>query len=300
MGREKRPALRWRSLVPKKREKEKDESSGCVEFLVEELKKIGLIVERVNGVSDEFLKLAAPLLETLGRAASELQMKKLTYSKEVRGRLLRIWALNWLGFTEQPIDEVYSYFGTKPHIFAFLGMYTRWLVFPAALGLTVHLLDFGYAAAGPNNAAASPVRGQWARRGLLRLRHGHCDACRRAPCAVFCRADEAYLCTSCDESVHAANRVASRLSASGSAKVASVPQPKLTCRADNAARRRRHRRRDPLRQPLARRHHRVPNIPYSIPVVSFSGPDFPPPVAVNEREKVTGGEEGGGCVLATA
>ncbi|KAM0938245.1 putative anoctamin [Dioscorea sansibarensis] len=212
-------------VVPKKRDQEKDENCDCVEFLVEELTKVGLIVERVNGISDEFLKLAAPL-EILGRAASELQMKKLTYigmdlqfewdqvtafvrqpdgslfswleryhcfrhlvygivndteselilkfdgdefafqrneslvkRMEVEGivkqvfptheevtrkRLLRIWALNWLGFTEQPIDEVYSYFGTKiATYFAFLGMYTKWLVFPAVLGLAVQLLDFG-------------------------------------------------------------------------------------------------------------------------------------------------------------
>ncbi|XP_039116444.1 anoctamin-like protein Os01g0706700 [Dioscorea cayenensis subsp. rotundata] len=212
-------------VVPKKRDKEKDENCDCVEFLVDELTKAGLIVERVNGISDEFLKLAAPL-ETLGRAAYELQMKKLTYigmdlqfewdqvtafvrqpdgslfswleryncfrhliygivneteselilkfdgdefalqrneslveRMEVEGivkqvfptheevtrkRLLRIWALNWLGFTEQPIDEVYSYFGIKiATYFAFLGMYTKWLVFPAVLGLAVQLLDFG-------------------------------------------------------------------------------------------------------------------------------------------------------------
>jgi anoctamin-10 len=30
-----------------------------------------------------------------------------------RKQLLRNWALNWHDFTWQPIDEVYSYFGTK-------------------------------------------------------------------------------------------------------------------------------------------------------------------------------------------
>jgi len=30
-----------------------------------------------------------------------------------RKQLLRNWALNWLEFTWQPIDEIYSYFGTK-------------------------------------------------------------------------------------------------------------------------------------------------------------------------------------------
>uniref|UniRef100_A0A453F9H8 Anoctamin transmembrane domain-containing protein n=1 Tax=Aegilops tauschii subsp. strangulata TaxID=200361 RepID=A0A453F9H8_AEGTS len=41
---------------------------------------------------------------------------------------------------------VYSYFGTKiATYFAFLGMYTRWLFFPAVSGLATQLIDFGYA-----------------------------------------------------------------------------------------------------------------------------------------------------------
>uniref|UniRef100_A0A1D1YN83 Anoctamin-like protein Os01g0706700 n=1 Tax=Anthurium amnicola TaxID=1678845 RepID=A0A1D1YN83_9ARAE len=61
-----------------------------------------------------------------------------------RKPLLRNWALNWLDFTWQPIDEIYSYFGTKiATYFAFLGMYTRWLFFPAVFGLAVQLIDFG-------------------------------------------------------------------------------------------------------------------------------------------------------------
>uniref|UniRef100_A0A453F9D3 Anoctamin transmembrane domain-containing protein n=1 Tax=Aegilops tauschii subsp. strangulata TaxID=200361 RepID=A0A453F9D3_AEGTS len=61
-----------------------------------------------------------------------------------RKQLLRNWALNWHDFTWQPIDEVYSYFGTKiATYFAFLGMYTRWLFFPAVSGLATQLIDFG-------------------------------------------------------------------------------------------------------------------------------------------------------------
>ncbi|XP_018679019.2 anoctamin-like protein Os01g0706700 isoform X1 [Musa acuminata AAA Group] len=212
-------------VVPKKREKERDDTADCVEFLVRELKRAGLIVERVFGISDEFIKLAAPV-EILGRVAAELQMKKLTYigielqfewdevtafvrqpdgslfswcerfrcfqhliygivnktdsdmmllfdgkefqfrrnesllkmmeTEEVvkqvfpthdevkRKQLLRTWALNWLDFTWQPIDEIYAYFGTKiATYFAFLSMYTRWLFFPAALGLALQLVDIG-------------------------------------------------------------------------------------------------------------------------------------------------------------
>ncbi|KAK6914789.1 Anoctamin [Dillenia turbinata] len=211
-------------VVPKRAVKEGDEDSDCVEVLVDEFKKAGLIVERVLGISDEFIKLAAPL-ETLGRATAELQIKKPTHigmdlpfvwdeieafvkqpdgslfswceryqcynhllygivnrSKLVvtlkydgrdihwglgesllrrmesegivkqvfplhdeikRKQLLRSWALNWWDFTRQPIDDIYLYFGTKIAIyFAFLGMYTRWMLFPAAFVITLQLVDF--------------------------------------------------------------------------------------------------------------------------------------------------------------
>ncbi|WVZ69111.1 hypothetical protein U9M48_017949 [Paspalum notatum var. saurae] len=200
-------------------------AEDCVARLARELEAAGMLVERVRGVPAEFIKLAAPM-GTLGRAAAEMQMKKLTYigmelqfewdqvaafvrqpdgslfswreryhcfryliygivnrteseitlkfdDKEFhwkqneslltrleaegvvklvfplhdeikRKQLLRNWALNWLDFTWQPIDEIYSYFGTKiATYFAFLGMYTRWLFFPAVFGLTTQLIDFG-------------------------------------------------------------------------------------------------------------------------------------------------------------
>ncbi|KAI3759739.1 hypothetical protein L6452_07769 [Arctium lappa] len=197
----------------------------CVELLVAEFHKVGLIVDRVAGLHDEFLKLAAPV-DILGKAAAELQLKKRThigvdiqfewdeaeafirqadgsffswcerfrcYShmiygivnksesaiilksncrdvrwepgeplvwkleseaivKEVfplhderkRKQLLKRWALNWWDLTNQPIDEIYAYYGTKiATYFAFLGMYTKWLFFPAAFGLLLQLVDFG-------------------------------------------------------------------------------------------------------------------------------------------------------------
>ncbi|KAK4774261.1 hypothetical protein SAY86_009196 [Trapa natans] len=211
--------------VPKRKSQEGVGDESCVEFLVNELLKIGLIVERVVGVTDEFIKLAAPP-EILGRAAAELKVKKPTHigmdlqfdweevdafaqqpdgtlfswcerfrfyryliygivnksnstlilkyhDKEIhweagepllqrleadcivklvfplhvetkRKNLLRVWAWNWWDFTNQPIDEIYSYFGTKMAVyFSFLGMYTRWMLFPAGLGLIVDLVDFG-------------------------------------------------------------------------------------------------------------------------------------------------------------
>ncbi|XP_065869000.1 anoctamin-like protein At1g73020 isoform X2 [Euphorbia lathyris] len=61
-----------------------------------------------------------------------------------RKKLLREWVLNWRNFTKQPIDYVYSYFGLKIAMyFAFLRMYTRWMLFPAVYGLIVQLVHFG-------------------------------------------------------------------------------------------------------------------------------------------------------------
>ncbi|CAK9184495.1 unnamed protein product [Ilex paraguariensis] len=223
-GGEEQTAFEIGFVVPKKAVEQEDEKYDCVEVLVDEFRKAGLIVDRVVGLNDEFIKLAAPL-ETLGKAAAELQLKKRTHigvdlqfewdgaeafvrqpdgslfswcerfhsyqhiingivnkskfvvtlksnSKEVRWepkepllrklqsdgivkevfplhdetkrkQLLRSWALKWRDFTNQPIDEICSYFGMKiATYFDFLGMYTRWMLFPAAFGLTLQLVDF--------------------------------------------------------------------------------------------------------------------------------------------------------------
>ncbi|XP_041016007.1 anoctamin-like protein At1g73020 isoform X3 [Juglans microcarpa x Juglans regia] len=212
-------------VVPKRSANEENEDCDCVGVLVDEFRKAGLIVERVQGIADEFIKLAAPL-ETLGRAAAELQLRKRThigmdlqfeweevqafvrqpdgslfswcerfhcyhhliygivnksqstvtlkfegneyhwkagenivqklesedFVKQVfplhdevkRKNLLKSWALHWWNLTNQPIDEIYSYFGTKIAIyFAFLGMFTQWMLFPAAFAIALQLIDFG-------------------------------------------------------------------------------------------------------------------------------------------------------------
>ncbi|XP_024970347.1 anoctamin-like protein At1g73020 isoform X6 [Cynara cardunculus var. scolymus] len=214
-------------VVPKKVSDQIGEGYGhdCVEVLVAQFHRVGLIVDRVVGLHDEFLKLLAPV-EILGKAAAELQLKKRTHIgvdiqfewdeaeafirqadgsffswcerfrcynhmiygivnksesaiilksncrdvrwepgeslvwkleteaivKEVfplhdeikRKQLLKCWALNWWDLTNQPIDEIYAYYGTKiATYFAFLGMYTKWLFFPAAFGLLLQLVDFG-------------------------------------------------------------------------------------------------------------------------------------------------------------
>lgn len=65
-------------VVPKRNLNEENKGYDCVEVLVNEFRNVGLIVERVLGLSDEFIKLAAPL-ETLGRVAAKMQMKKTTH-----------------------------------------------------------------------------------------------------------------------------------------------------------------------------------------------------------------------------
>ncbi|XP_073147285.1 anoctamin-like protein At1g73020 [Henckelia pumila] len=213
-------------VVPKWGEINKGEDiDDCVEILSDELRKKGLIVERVSGLQNEFIKFLAPL-EVLGKVAAELQFRKRTRigmnfpfewdeaeafvrhpdgslfgwgerfrcynhilngivntgttaivmkskSQEVewnpgesllgkleslgilkevfplhdeskRRQLMRSWAMNWLDFTTQPVDDICSYYGVKiATYFAFLGMYTKWMLFPATLGLIVHFVDFG-------------------------------------------------------------------------------------------------------------------------------------------------------------
>ncbi|XP_010540070.1 PREDICTED: anoctamin-like protein At1g73020 [Tarenaya hassleriana] len=217
-------------VVPKRVQREgggeEEEGGNCVEVLVDELNKRGLAIDRVVGLTDEFLKVAAPR-ETLGSAAAELQIRKPTrvgidlpfemdgaeafltqpdgslfswferfrcyqhliygivnncssditlrlsgrefrwavgeslvrrlesegvikqvfplHDELKRKELLRTWAFDWLDFTHQPIDQIYSYFGAKIGVyFSFLGMYTRWMIFPAVVGFIVQMVDFGY------------------------------------------------------------------------------------------------------------------------------------------------------------
>ncbi|XP_054784324.1 anoctamin-like protein At1g73020 isoform X6 [Prosopis cineraria] len=220
------PVFEIAVVIPRRIVQEKDEGSDCVNVLVQEFRKVGFIVERVHGIAEEFVKLAAPL-ETLGRAAYELQIKKRTHigmdlqfqaedvdafvrqpdgsifswcerfqcyyhliygivnsvgsaktlkfdgreirwesgenllqklesenivkqvfplhDEKKRHKLLKSWALHWWDFTNQPIDEIYSYYGAKIAIyFAFLGMYTRWLLFLAVFGLVLGFVDFGF------------------------------------------------------------------------------------------------------------------------------------------------------------
>ncbi|CAM8999359.1 unnamed protein product [Rhodiola kirilowii] len=62
----------------------------------------------------------------------------------MRKELLKNWAMKWGDFTQQPVDDIQSYFGTQIATYlSFLGMFTRWMAFPAAFGLALHLFSFG-------------------------------------------------------------------------------------------------------------------------------------------------------------
>nr|ADD60671.1 putative heading date 1 protein [Oryza meyeriana var. granulata] len=62
-----------------------------------------------------------------------------------------------------------------------------------------------------------------------------CNGCRAAPSVVYCRADAAYLCASCDARVHAANCVASRHERVRVCEACERAPAALACRADAAA-----------------------------------------------------------------
>ncbi|KFK25822.1 coa [Arabis alpina] len=90
-----------------------------------------------------------------------------------------------------------------------------------------------------------------------------CDTCQSTACTVYCHADSAYLCTSCDAQVHSANRVASRHKRVRVCESCERAPAAFLCEADDAS----------LciacdsevhsANPLARRHQRVPILPIS-------------------------------------
>lgn len=82
----------------------------------------------------------------LSRLISEGIVKDvlILHEESKRKELLHKWAFKWRDFTSQPIDSIYSYFGPKVAIyFAFLGMYTQWLIFPALFGIFFYFKDLG-------------------------------------------------------------------------------------------------------------------------------------------------------------
>nr|BAQ21305.1 Constans/Heading date 1 [Miscanthus sinensis]BAQ21306.1 Constans/Heading date 1 [Miscanthus sinensis]BAQ21364.1 homolog of Constans/Heading date 1 [Miscanthus sinensis] len=115
-----------------------------------------------------------------------------------------------------------------------------------------------------------------------------CDGCRGAPSVVYCHADAAYLCASCDARVHAANHVASRHERVRVCEACERAPAVLACRAEAAA----------LcavcdvqvhsANPLAGRHQRVPVLPLpvaAIPAASAFAEAAATAVAVGDKEE---------------
>ncbi|KAI3831175.1 hypothetical protein MKW92_047313 [Papaver armeniacum] len=95
-----------------------------------------------------------------------------------------------------------------------------------------------------------------------------CDSCKSATALLFCRADSAFLCMTCDSNIHSANKLASRHERVWMCEVCESAPASVTCKADAAS----------LcvtcdadihsANPLARRHERVPVVPFFEPAVS--------------------------------
>lgn len=62
-----------------------------------------------------------------------------------------------------------------------------------------------------------------------------CDACHACSAVVYCRADAAFLCVSCDGKVHGANKLASRHERVWMCEVCEVAPAVVTCKADAAS-----------------------------------------------------------------
>ncbi|XP_021723810.1 zinc finger protein CONSTANS-LIKE 4-like [Chenopodium quinoa] len=93
-----------------------------------------------------------------------------------------------------------------------------------------------------------------------------CDSCKSASATVFCRADTAYLCISCDAKVHAANKLASRHARVWVCEVCEHAPATVTCKADAAHICATCDRDIHSANPLARRHDRVPLSPFYDPL----------------------------------
>ncbi|KAJ6915340.1 zinc finger proteinNSTANS-LIKE 4-like [Populus alba x Populus x berolinensis] len=89
-----------------------------------------------------------------------------------------------------------------------------------------------------------------------------CDSCKSATATLFCRADSAFLCVSCDSKIHAANKLASRHARVWVCEVCEQAPAHVTCKADAAALCVTCDRDIHSANPLAQRHERVPVTPF--------------------------------------
>uniref|UniRef100_A0A1J3FNB5 Zinc finger protein CONSTANS-LIKE 2 n=1 Tax=Noccaea caerulescens TaxID=107243 RepID=A0A1J3FNB5_NOCCA len=90
-----------------------------------------------------------------------------------------------------------------------------------------------------------------------------CDTCRSAASTVYCEADSAYLCTTCDARVHSANPVASRHERVRVCQSCESAPAAFLCKADAASLCTACDAHIHSANPLARRHQRVPILPIS-------------------------------------
>ncbi|KAF9614998.1 hypothetical protein IFM89_021552 [Coptis chinensis] len=89
-----------------------------------------------------------------------------------------------------------------------------------------------------------------------------CDSCKSASALLFCRADSAFLCITCDSKIHTANKLASRHERVWMCEVCEQAPASVTCKADAAALCVTCDRDIHSANPLARRHERFPVVPF--------------------------------------
>ncbi|KAF5207363.1 Zinc finger protein constans [Thalictrum thalictroides] len=89
-----------------------------------------------------------------------------------------------------------------------------------------------------------------------------CDSCKSSSALLFCRADSAFLCISCDSKIHTANKLASRHERVWMCEVCEQAPASVTCKADAAALCVTCDRDIHSANPLARRHERFPVVPF--------------------------------------
>lgn len=95
-----------------------------------------------------------------------------------------------------------------------------------------------------------------------------CDSCKSATATLYCRADSAFLCMSCDGKIHAANKLASRHPRVWMCEVCEQAPASVTCKADAAALCVTCDRDIHSANPLARRHDRLPVQPFFEPAAA--------------------------------
>ncbi|KAE8811930.1 CONSTANS-like protein [Hordeum vulgare] len=118
-----------------------------------------------------------------------------------------------------------------------------------------------------------------------------CDGCHAAPSAVYCCADAAYLCSSCDTQVHSANRVASRHERVRVCETCESAPAVLACHADAAALCTACDAQVHSANPIAQRHQRVPVLPLPAVAIPAASGFAEAEASVTAHGDKEGGEE---------